>query len=185
MNKSSFYLNVYAAGCIAGLASTVVASPIELVKIRLQTQTNHEIYKGNIDCMMQMIRQNGAKGLFKGFSGTLYRDVPTYGIFFGAAEFFKNMLGESPPALMFAGGSAGVICWFFAYPMDVVKTRMQVLPSSTGYQYASFIDCARTTYQEGGWRIFYKGMSPCLYRAFPVEAVTFFMYVLIMKIPFM
>jgi len=40
--QPSKYARIFAAGCIAGLAQTVVACPSDLVKVVLQAQLNHD-----------------------------------------------------------------------------------------------------------------------------------------------
>lgn len=49
---------------------------------------------------------------------------------------------------------------------DVVKANRK---------YKGIVDCARKLYyDEGGWKRFYKGFTPCLMRSIPANAVMFF-----------
>jgi len=34
-----------------------------------------ETYKGSVDCTMQILRKHGLKGLYRGFSSTVLRDI--------------------------------------------------------------------------------------------------------------
>lgn len=83
-------------------------------------------------------KNEGLKGFTRGYSGMLLRDAPGFGIYFCLFEGFKR--GLNVPALesdinsnnidigirkFMAGGTAGCITWFAAYPMDSVKSRMQ------------------------------------------------------------
>ena len=45
-------------------------------------------------------------------------------------------------------------------PMDVVKTRLQVIRRSGEAAYNGLLDCARKTYVNEGIRAFYKGTVP-------------------------
>jgi len=45
-------------------------------------------------------------------------------------------------------------------PMDVVKTRLQVIRSGGEAAYNGLLDCARKTYVNEGIRAFYKGTVP-------------------------
>lgn len=81
-----------------------------------------------------------AAGLTRGFGITLLRDTPSYGLYFVAYEFMVEGLQAAlqlPPlglqagsschtAQFLAGGLAGMVAWLSVYPVDVVKTRMQV-----------------------------------------------------------
>jgi solute carrier family 25 carnitine/acylcarnitine transporter 20/29 len=96
----------------------------------------------------------------------------------------KDVLGTNPVGLLVAGGTAGVFSWITSYPFDVVKTRIQSLPlkGQPGFdKYSGFWDCAKKSYREEGWRVFFRGLNSCLIRAFPVNAVTFFVYEWVMS----
>ena len=65
----------------AGLTNSPVVGPIELVKCRLQLQTEtaaNAYYKGPIDCVRKMIVEEGPKSLFNGMVSTVLREVPCY-----------------------------------------------------------------------------------------------------------
>jgi solute carrier family 25 carnitine/acylcarnitine transporter 20/29 len=63
------------AGLFAGLTSATVATPIELLKVKLQLQLQRSSadrqFKGPIDCARQVVRAQGLTGLWTGFSGSL------------------------------------------------------------------------------------------------------------------
>jgi solute carrier family 25 (mitochondrial carnitine/acylcarnitine transporter), member 20/29 len=71
---------IFAAGCISGFVNGFVSCPIELVKIRLQNQTNWTGgYKGPVDCVRKIVAKQGMRGMYKGFGTTLLRETPSYG----------------------------------------------------------------------------------------------------------
>lgn len=71
---------LYAAGSIGGLANTVVAGPVEHIRIRLQTQpSNPKLYNGPLDCVAKLYKSNGIAGVFKGQVPTMWRDGIGYG----------------------------------------------------------------------------------------------------------
>lgn len=59
--------------------------------------------------------------------------------------------------------------------MDVIKTRMQT-DSLTNPRYRGVVHCARTLVAEEGFRSLFRGLSPCLVRAFPANAVAFYVF---------
>lgn len=71
------------------------------------------------------------------------------------------------------GGLAGEVLWLTAYPLDVVKSKMQTDGFGAGQQYKSMTDCFRKTYATEGLIGFWKGIGPTLLRAMPVSACTF------------
>mmetsp|Transcript_15879 Transcript_15879/g.31115 ORF Transcript_15879/g.31115 Transcript_15879/m.31115 type:complete len:312 (-) Transcript_15879:111-1046(-) len=179
---------LYAAGTWAGIVQTLVASPVELVKCKLQYQIGASgsglLYKGPMDCFAQMIRANGLlPGIFRGFMPTLWRDGPTYGAYFVTFEWVKYKIGNkelgSESSLLeslFAGGCAGIVTWVFTYPFDVIKSVVQTLPDGTPARKASMMYVAKEQYKAHGWQFFVRGLGPTLMRAFPVNAVTLTVY---------
>eukprot|EP01017_Pseudomicrothorax_dubius_P025841 TRINITY_DN2834_c0_g1_i2.p1 TRINITY_DN2834_c0_g1~~TRINITY_DN2834_c0_g1_i2.p1 ORF type:complete len:117 (-),score=19.51 TRINITY_DN2834_c0_g1_i2:10-360(-) len=80
-----------------------------------------------------------------------------------------------------SGAIAGYLYWFAVFPIDVVKSRIQS-DSFTAPKYQGMLDCFRKSFQEGGYRVFYKGFAICLLRAGPVNAGNFFFYEETMKL---
>ena len=136
--------------------------------------------------------QEGVRGLFRGFSATALRDTPSYGVYFLAYEWAKDGLvaaggGQSSPLLpmLVAGGVAGVLSWLSCYPVDVVKSVIQTesavaggggVGGGGGSGGVGMWSVTKRLYAEGGVGRFFRGVSPCLLRAVPVNAVTFVVY---------
>jgi len=63
------------AGLFAGLTSAFLATPMELLKVKLQMQLQRSVadrqFKGPIDCARHVVRNQGVKGLWTGFTGSL------------------------------------------------------------------------------------------------------------------
>ena len=57
--------------------------------------------------------------------------------------------------------------------VDVVKSRLQVVTSGGGRKYNGTWDCVVQSYRNEGIRTFYRGISPALCRAAPVNAAVF------------
>lgn len=80
---------------------------------------------------LQVVRETGLRGLFLGFSSTLYRDISFNMVFFTARELcvrgYRSQYGENPDAWkrVLLGIPAGCMASVVACPFDVVKTRMQ------------------------------------------------------------
>lgn len=59
--------------------------------------------------------------------------------------------------------------------MDVIKTRMQT-DSLTNPRYKGVVHCAQKIVAEEGLRSMFRGLSPCLVRAFPANAAAFYIF---------
>lgn len=72
-----------------------VSAPIDLVKVRLQSQTNTSMYRGPVHCVAVILREDGLKGLFRGGLALALRDIPCYGLYFLPYEVTCKALTES------------------------------------------------------------------------------------------
>lgn len=90
---------------------------------------------------------------------------------------------ENPCALytLMAGGLAGTFSWLVSFPVDVVKSRLQVDGIDGKPKYNGAIDCMKKSFAAEGWRFFTRGLNSTLMRAFPMNAVCFFVVTYIMK----
>ncbi len=178
------FSQLFGCGVVAGLANAVVSVPSEHIRILMQTQsTTNPVYKGSIDCMKTIYSQHGFKGLYKGTNATLLREAVSFGTYFSVYSWIiqkiaqpgqtREELGIAKVAM--AGAIAGMILWPLCFPVDVVKTRLQI-DSFAKPQYKNAVDCARQIYATQGWRGFVKGLGPCFVRAGPTNGGTFVVY---------
>lgn len=170
------------AGAVAGVVQSFVSSPMELVKTRLQIQevcaSGKQLYKGPLDCTKQIWRSEGLRGVFRGLGVTVAREIPAFSVYFASYEAMTRQRDPAQPIgtlhMMAAGGFAGVFSWLFTYPIDLIKSRLQVDGMGDGkYAYKGVCDCVVQTYRAEGMNGFFRGMTSTLIRSFPVNAVTF------------
>ncbi len=71
------YGDIFWAGCAGGVAQLVVACPVEVVKIKLQTQTDERRarFHGPYDVLKQIYRQQGIRGWYQGLVVMAWRSV--------------------------------------------------------------------------------------------------------------
>ncbi|KAJ3067626.1 carnitine transporter [Podochytrium sp. JEL0797] len=162
------------AGCCSSVPTTVIVTPMERLKVILQTQSqnpNGVQYRGMWDAVKGVLREGGVAGLYRGTVATLLRDIPGGAVYFVAYEFTYRTLKENNvgpvPAALVAGGMSGVGMWCAVLPVDVVKSRIQASKAGT---YKGVWDCAAQIWKEGGVRALYKGFGPAMIRAFPANA---------------
>ncbi|KAK1921208.1 putative carnitine/acyl carnitine carrier [Papiliotrema laurentii] len=176
------------AGAISAVPATLVAGPAERVKVLLQVQgqSGEAAYKGPVDVVRKLYAEGGMRSIFRGTFATLARDGPGSAVYFATYELLKRKLSGSPgtlpngepapappmslPAVILAGGSAGVAMWSVAIPPDTIKSRLQSAPQGT---YSGFLDCARKLIAADGITALWKGFGPAMARAFPANAATF------------
>ncbi|GAB7354434.1 hypothetical protein MBLNU459_g4923t1 [Dothideomycetes sp. NU459] len=179
------------AGASAGACQVVFTNPLEIVKIRLQIQgevakTQKAVEKRSA---MWIVRNLGLVGLYKGASACLLRDVPFSAIYFPTYNHLKrDYFGESPNKklgilqLLSAGAIAGMPAAYLTTPCDVIKTRLQVEARKGDTQYTSLRHCAKTVWQEEGFRAFFKGGPARIMRSSPQFGFTLAGYELLQNL---
>lgn len=177
---------ISAAGAFSAFPMTLITAPFERVKVLLQIQGQNPPpagqkpkYSGGLDVVRQLYKEGGIRSVFRGSAMTLARDAPGSAAYFAAYEYIKrsltprdeqgNITGElSLPAVLTAGGAAGIAMWIPVFPVDTIKSRMQ---SGEGTSIAGTI---RAIYGNGGFRAFFPGFGPALARAVPANAATLY-----------
>lgn len=167
----------FISGAIAGLSQSIIASPMELIKTRLQIQTK-QLYRNPFHCLVMINRQEGIRGVLKGLNVTAVREVIGYGVYFYVYEALSRSAMDDMGSLstwnmLLFGGLSGCASWILSYPIDVVKSRYQADGMQGVAKYSSVLDCFRKSISEEGWKCLFRGLSPTLARAFPTNAVTF------------
>ncbi|XP_053134623.1 solute carrier family 25 member 45 [Hemicordylus capensis] len=192
--------HVLGAGCFSGLVQAVALAPVDLIKVRLQNQTHHRCsrgappgaaqprYRGPVHCAASILREEGARGLFRGAWALVLRDTPTTAVYFLAYTGLCRALTPEgrqpgPGSVLLAGGCAGTVSWALATPLDVVKARLQMDGlQPPGARYRGVLDCILTSARREGPLVLLKGLSLNSLRAFPVNAVTFLSYESLLKL---
>lgn len=82
---------------------------------------------------------------------------------------------------LMAGGLAGTFSWIISIPVDVVKSRLQVDGIDGKPKYKGALDCTMKSYQAEGMKFFTRGLTSTLLRAFPMNAVCFFVVSYVMR----
>ncbi|ACO64247.1 mitochondrial carrier family [Micromonas commoda] len=156
-----------AAAASAGLASSLVRVPTEVVKTRMQTGQ----FSSARAALRHIVTKEGrlATGLFAGFGSFLLRDLPFDAIEFASYEQLKlarrRPLKQHESAVL--GAIAGAVTGAVTTPLDVVKTRLMTQGAEgrgtgrgDGRRYRGVADCvARMVREEGAFSLL-KGIQP-------------------------
>lgn len=161
---------VVAAALLTAPIYVAFVTPVELIKVRLMTGASGS----NLAAVIRDESKGG--GLMRGYLPTCAMRLWGLPFYFGGNEATKTLLLArqqqeplSKAQLMFAGGMAGVFFWLACFPFDTIKTVVQSQQGMTPIRAAKSI-----WQQEGGSvRNFYRGITPCLVRSFPANAVVF------------
>lgn len=182
------YRSVALGGVGTGALQSLILSPVELLKIRLQLQNPETNQEGPVKLAKRIIRREGIRGLYRGLTITVLRDAPAHGVYFWTYEYTREQLHpgcrksgqESLRTMLVAGGLAGVASWVCCYPLDVVKSRLQAQTqlqhSYPPPKYHGIIDCFRKSVREEGYEVLWRGLGTAVARAFLVNGAIFTAY---------
>ena len=180
------------AGGVAGVALTVVLSPLELLKCRVQAGADESVRAA----ARRVWAQAGLRGFARGLGPTLAREVPGNALFFASYEGASCIPSSVPSrphsvhplaalqrssasagfqdsslSAPLCGGLAGVAYWLVVLPLDTAKTRIQVLSPGQPCAELGLLGTLREQYQQRGlaegW---YAGVRPVVARAFVANA---------------
>ncbi|XP_030896444.1 solute carrier family 25 member 48 isoform X2 [Leptonychotes weddellii] len=198
-SRSHTLSDLLLASMVAGVVSVSLGTPVDLIKIRLQMQTQpfqegnlglkpravalgvQPVYQGAVHCIATIVRTEGLAGMYRGVGAMLLRDVPGYCLYFIPYVFLNDWItpeacaGPSPWAVWLAGGLAGAISWGTATPMDVVKSRLQADGVYLN-KYKGILDCISQSYRKEGLKVFFRGITVNTVRGFPMSAAMFLGY---------
>jgi solute carrier family 25 (adenine nucleotide translocator) protein 4/5/6/31 len=169
-----------------GAVSKTVMSPVERVKLLMQTQdSNPEVLAGRVkrfsgigDCFSRVYNEQGLKAFWRGNLVNCLRYAPQQ----GSALAFNDALNKLFPdyssktdfwkstgTKLASGGLAGAIANTICYPFDFARTR---LASDVGKvkQFNGIMDCIATTVKKQGLSGLYTGWSVTVAGAFVYRA---------------
>lgn len=179
----------FGMGAIAGGIGATVVYPIDLVKTRMQNQRvsasgGQRLYKNSIDCFRQVIRNEGAMGLYRGLGPQLVGVAPEKAIKLSMNDLLRSLFKNKDqgdvylPLEILAGGGAGASQVIFTNPLEIVKIRLQVQGESLrrGLITAGETQGAVSIMRELGITGLYKGAGACLLRDVPFSGIYFPLY---------
>lgn len=163
-----FFAGMLAAGGAAGATGMCFVYPLDFARTRLgadigKTASDRQ-FNGIFDCMKKIVKTDGVRGLYQGFTVSVIGIIVYRASFFGFYDTIKAMTYENPDdaGILFCfcvGFAVETAAGIIAYPIDTIRRRM-MMQSGAGSEklYNGSIDCMRKIYaNEGGVPSFYKG----------------------------
>jgi len=187
-------------GAFAGAFTSLVLTPVELVKCKIQVPATLEGKAPPplrpIPVIRDIYRHHGLRGFFHGGLGTLIREAGGGAAWFGTkatiskmfyqrnARFAstseeKELILSKPLPLWqqaFAGACAGMSYNFLFFPADTIKSRMQTAPIGQSVQSQSFLSEGLSLWKQHGIRGMYRGCGITVMRSAPSSAFIFMVF---------
>lgn len=159
------------AGGVSCMVISAVLNPMDVIKVRLQTQSQ---YTGFINTGLRIYRDEGYnRGLMRGITASMMREASYSSIRMGLYDYIKAII--APPNTdkdsfsiinkLTAGCISGAIGSFIATPVDLIKVRFQAYNHININPYKSTISALITTARTTGFYSLYTGAFPSIVRA--------------------
>lgn len=193
--------NVAVASFLTGATTSILTSPMVLVKTKQQIMVwgfreavSETFYNKSQNKKHHFFQ--GIKNFYKGFGVHFFCDAFGRSVYLTSYEVLKRSIAKrnagddnwislldnttatsnlSVAERMLCAATAGMICWVFIFPADVIRSRLYALSISNNHQISAF-DVARKMVKEQGLASIYRGMGVTIARAGPVAAAVLPVY---------
>lgn len=173
-------------GITAGVVSSSIANPTDVLKVRMQMRDKHFQKKSLFQSFYDILRQEGVAGLWRGVGPTANRAAVVCGVELPIYDIAKKhilrleLLPDTVITHFIASFTAGLAGALASNPIDVVKTRMMnqrklkvVGGSNLPAIYTGSLDCLIQTFRTEGFLALYKGFIPNWVRLGPWNVIFF------------
>uniref|UniRef100_UPI0037E81387 mitoferrin-2-like n=1 Tax=Semicossyphus pulcher TaxID=241346 RepID=UPI0037E81387 len=188
------------AGCMATVLHDAVMNPAEVVKQRMQMFNSP--YRGVLDCMGSLLRQEGSAAFYRSYTTQLTMNVPFQALHFMTYEYLQELLNPhrqyNPSSHVVSGALAGAVAAAVTTPLDVCKTLLNTqeaqaihviqtesataagavgAATASGSRHISGLgEAFRTVYRMGGTPAFFKGVQARIIYQMPSTAISWSVY---------
>ncbi|KAL6053934.1 Tricarboxylate transport protein [Balamuthia mandrillaris] len=168
------------------MLAAVFTNPFDVAKVRLQLQgelnaSGQKLYSGMWDCIRQIAKHEGVRGLEKGLVTAFFREgskncfrIGLYDPVVKLLHTSKDDKGAPVWKRMTAGGISGAVGAIACNPFEILKTRMQASGKrATGHQhnYKGVCDGFAAIVRNEGIRGLYVGTGLSIWRSTLATAV--------------
>ncbi|KAJ9660686.1 mitochondrial FAD carrier protein flx1 [Neophaeococcomyces mojaviensis] len=165
------------AGLTAGLASTIIVHPLDIIKTRMQLDTSAHPLRNSTQSVLRDILQNEGPtriaALYRGLTPNLLGNSLGWALYFLWYKQGQDLvrytrgysLDQQLTSIDYIAASAGAggLSALLTNPIWVIKTRMISTSSAIEGAYPSMISGMTSIWRTEGFRGFFHGLLPALF----------------------
>lgn len=159
-------------GAVARASAGFILMPMTVIKVRYESSLY--AYRSILGAGKDILKTEGVKGFFSGFGATAARDAPYAGLYVLFYEQLKkrlslvihkvpvpgelsiDMKGSTSATINFGSGIlAAGLATALTNPFDVIKTRIQLQPSS----YHNMLHAGQKMVRDDGFKSLFDGLG--------------------------
>ncbi|POS83789.1 hypothetical protein EPUL_005511, partial [Erysiphe pulchra] len=184
----------FLASAISGMMVSLTTNPIWVLKTRMVSSDKGKdgAYENLWQGAQQILQKEGVRGFYRGAGVSLLGNshgAVQFGVYEPIKKLWRryltnhsNLSSKSEQeeklgtlATLAISGTAKIIAGTVTYPLQVIKSRLQVshLDHISG---GGIMGVSGRLWREQGWRGFYKGLNINIIRVLPATWVTFLVY---------
>nr|XP_009403301.1 PREDICTED: probable mitochondrial adenine nucleotide transporter BTL1 [Musa acuminata subsp. malaccensis] len=171
---------VAVGGAAAGIISTIICHPLEVLKDRLTV--NQEAYPGITLAFSKIYKNDGLGGLYAGLSPTLIGMLPYSTCYYFMYETMKNSYCQAKQKkslnraeLLVIGALSGLTASTISFPLEVARKRLMV-GSLQGKCPANMAATLSEIIREEGLMGLYRGWGASSLKVMPSSGITWMFY---------
>ncbi|KAF8621641.1 hypothetical protein AX15_007659 [Amanita polypyramis BW_CC] len=172
----------FLSGGIGGISSQLAIYPVETLKTQMMSTLGKR--RSLVEATRHTWLLGGLRAYYRGLMVGLIGVFPYSAIDMSTFEAlnlaYVRSTGKEKPgvlAVLAFGSISGSVGAISVYPLNLVRTRLQA-SGSPGHpqQYKGVWDVAVKTWEQDGWRGFYRGLFPTLAKVIPSVSITYAIY---------
>ncbi|XP_078436483.1 putative envelope ADP,ATP carrier protein, chloroplastic [Wolffia australiana] len=157
-----------AAGACAGMTSTLVTYPLDVLRLRLALEPGGRTMSQVALCMLQ---EEGLASFYSGLGASLVGIAPYIAVNFCMFDLVKNSLPEKyrqrPETSLVTALASATLATLMCYPLDTVRRQMQMKGSPYDSIHAAFTGIV----ERGGVFGLYSGFVPNALKSLPNSSI--------------
>ncbi|KAG8647749.1 hypothetical protein MANES_09G103800v8 [Manihot esculenta] len=146
-----------AAGACAGMTSTFVTYPLDVLRLRLAVEPG---YRTMSEIALNMLREEGIASFYYGLGPSLIGIAPYIAVNFCIFDLVKKSLPEkyrqTTQASLLTAVASAAVATLTCYPLDTIRRQMQM----KGTPYRTVLDAFQGIIQSDGVTGLYRGFLP-------------------------
>ncbi|KAF8724152.1 hypothetical protein HU200_021168 [Digitaria exilis] len=157
-----------AAGACAGMTSTLVTYPLDVLRLRLAVQSGHSTMS---QVALNMLREEGLASFYGGLGPSLIGIAPYIAVNFCVFDLMKNSVPEKyknrPETSLATALLSATFSTLMCYPLDTVRRQMQM----KGTPYNTIFDAIPGIVERDGLIGLYRGFVPNALKNLPNSSI--------------
>ncbi|KAG6548617.1 hypothetical protein Mapa_010106 [Marchantia paleacea] len=169
------------AGATAGVCSTLVMYPLELLKTRLTIQRG--VYDNLVHAIVKICKEEGPRELYRGLTPSLIGVIPYAATNYFAYDTLRKLYKKYTKqervgnlATLCIGSTSAAMSSACTFPLEVARKQMQLGAVSGRVVYKNLLHALTSILEQQGPSGLYRGLAASCFKLIPAAGISFMCY---------